>query len=340
MKRVLTKQWITLLAVTLFAQDVTFKSETKLVIVNLAVKDKSGRPITDLKKEDIDLLEDGVPQDIRVFELQRLSGEPLTPLSFASTMPRTIEEKGAAPVGKAVVAPTPNNPIRYQDRRLLCLFFDMTSMQPLNNWCAQEAAIKFLQSQMTTSDLVEIMTYTTALKVVQEWTDDRETLITTLNKLTLGEGSDLADLAATAGDENDDSGSFTADETEFNIFNTDRKLTALEDAARKLSIFPEKKALVYFSSGIGKTGVENQSQIKADRKRRRARQRFVFIPLTREAWWPRRPVATHPRLPRAAPASSAGPSSRASATALTTRRRRWSRSRPIRAGRRCSIPTI
>jgi hypothetical protein len=30
-----------------------------------------------------------------------------------------------------------------------------------------------------------------------------------------------------------------------------------------LGVFPEKKALVYFSSGIGKTGVENQSQIKA-----------------------------------------------------------------------------
>jgi len=55
----------------------------------------------------------------------------------------------------------------------------------------------------------------------------------------------------------------TADDTEFNIFNTDRKLSALQDAATKLSVFPEKKALVYFSSGIQKTGVENESQIKA-----------------------------------------------------------------------------
>jgi VWFA-related protein len=116
---------------------------------------------------------------------------------------------------------------------------------------------------MTSSDLVEIMTYTTSIKVVQEWTDNRDLLISMLKKLTVGEGSDLADMASTSADEGDDSGSFAADETEFNIFNTDRKLTALEDAARKLSIFPEKKAMVYFSSGIGKTGVENQSQIKA-----------------------------------------------------------------------------
>ncbi len=253
---------ILFIVATLFAQDVTFTTETKLVIVDLTVKDKSGRPITTLKKEDIDVFEDGVRQDVRIFELQRLSGEPLAPLSFASREPKTIEEK-AAPKPPVAVAPAVNNAIRYQDRRLLCLFFDMTSMQPPEQVRAQDAAVKFLQTQMTSSDLVEIMTYTTAIKVVQDWTDDRDSLISTIKKLTVGEGADLADLAATTADEGDDSGSFTADETEFNIFNTDRKLSALEDAARKLSLFPEKKALVYFSSGIGKTGVENQSQIKA-----------------------------------------------------------------------------
>ena len=251
-----------LVAIALLAQDVTFKSETKLVIVDLSVRDKSGRPITNLKKEDIEVLEDGVRQDIRVFELQKLDGEPLTPMSFASTTPRTIEEKAAAPA-KAPVTPSVNQPIRFQDRRLLCLLFDFTSMQPPEQLRAQEAAIKFLETQMTSSDLVEIMTFNAKIKVVEEWTDDRERLITALKKFSLGEGADLAGLADTTADEGDDSGSFAADETEFNIFNTDRKLSALEDAAKKLSIFPEKKALIYFSSGIGKTGVENQSQIKA-----------------------------------------------------------------------------
>ncbi|HET9319892.1 MAG TPA: VWA domain-containing protein, partial [Bryobacteraceae bacterium] len=50
---------------------------------------------------------------------------------------------------------------------------------------------------------------------------------------------------------------------EFNIFNTDRKLAALEDAARRLGQYPEKKALVYVSSGVEKTGVDNQSQLRA-----------------------------------------------------------------------------
>src|SRR5207253_7996027 len=31
----------------------------------------------------------------------------------------------------------------------------------------------------------------------------------------------------------------------------------------KLAIYPEKKALVYFSSGISRTGVDNESQVRA-----------------------------------------------------------------------------
>jgi VWFA-related protein len=96
-----------------------------------------------------------------------------------------------------------------------------------------------------------------------DFTDDRESLIATLKRMATGEGSDLAGLASTGAEEGDDSGSFAADDTEFNIFNTDRKLTALEDAARKLAAYPEKKALIYFSSGVEKTGIENQSQLKA-----------------------------------------------------------------------------
>jgi VWFA-related protein len=263
------KRLLPLLAMSLLGQDVIFKSETRLVIVDLSIKDKSGRPITTLKQGDIEVLEDGVRQEVKVFQLQSLSSDPLAPVSFAANETKTIEEKAApapvapAPVAKTTVAPAANSVIRYQDKRLLCLFFDMTTMQPPEQLRAQEAAIKFLEGQMTSSDLVEIMTYATGIKVVQEWTDNRDTLITALKKLTLGEGADLADLAATTADENDDSGSFVADETEFNIFNTDRKLSALQDAAMKLSVFPEKKALIYFSSGIPKTGVENESQIKA-----------------------------------------------------------------------------
>jgi VWFA-related protein len=252
-----------LASVVVMSLSAQFSAETRLVIVNLSAKDKSGRPIMTLKKEDVEVFEDNVKQDIKVFELQKLDGEALPALSEAPPpQSRTIEEKVKVQP-KAYVEPAKNSVIKYQDRRLLCLLFDMTSMQPPEQLRAQEAAIKFLETQMTSNDLVEIMTFNSNIKIIEEFTADRERLITTLKKLTVGAGSDFADLASTSADEGDDSGSFAADDTEFNIFNTDRKLSALEDASKKLGAFPEKKALIYFSSGVGKTGVENQSQIKA-----------------------------------------------------------------------------
>lgn len=249
-----------IVAMSLSAQ---FTAETRLVIVNLSAKDKSGRPIMTLKKEDVEVFEDNVKQEIKVFELQKLDGEALPPIADTPPKSQTIEEKVKVSPAKAYVEPAKNSVIKYQDRRLLCLLFDMTSMQPPEQLRAQEAAIKFLETQMTSNDLVEIMTFNSNIKIIEEFTADRERLIGTLKKLTVGAGSDFADMASTSADEGDDSGSFAADDTEFNIFNTDRKLSALEDASKKLGAFPEKKALIYFSSGVGKTGVENQSQIKA-----------------------------------------------------------------------------
>ena len=254
-----------LIAAALLGQDTTFRAETKLVIVNVAVKDKNGNPVMNLAKDDFRIFEDNVPQTISVFDLQKLNSEPLAPISF-SQRPQTLEQRSnpAQPaMGASVNTPAVRDPKRFQDRRLLALFFDLTSMQPEEQVRSQRAAVKFLQTQVTSADLVAIMTFSTKFRVVQDFTDDRETLLSTLQKMSLGETSDLSGLAATAGDENDDSGSFTADDTEFNIFNTDRKLIALEDAARKLAAYPQKKALIYFSGGVNKTGVDNQSQLKA-----------------------------------------------------------------------------
>ena len=76
--------------------------------------------------------------------------------------------------------------------------------------------------------------------------------------------SELAGLADTGDDNGEDTGAaFVADETEFNIFNTDQKLAAIEKASRMLAALPEKKALIYFSAGVSKTGVDNQAQLEA-----------------------------------------------------------------------------
>jgi VWFA-related protein len=248
----------------LFAQqpgpNVTFKATSNLVIVDVIVRDKSGKPIENLGKQDFTLLEDGKPQPISVFELQRLSSEPAPAVPAPVQAPSEKKVKVAA----AISSSAPGQ-VRYQNKRLMILFFDFSSMQPPEQIRAQEAALKFLDQQMTASDLVSIMTFSSRLRVEQDFTGDRDKLTEIIRGFRIGEMSELA-LEADTADENsgqDTGAAFIADETEFNIFNTDRKLSALESATKMLSSLPEKKALVYFSSGVGKTGVENQSQLRS-----------------------------------------------------------------------------
>ena len=184
-----------LVASFLLAQDATFIVDTKLVVINVAVKDKSGRPIANLKQEDFQVLEDGVPQKISVFDRQELNSEPLAPVSFTQR-PQTLEERAPPPPpGSSVNTQAPRDPKRYQDRRLIGLFFDMTSMQPLEQARAQEAAIKWIQTQMTAADMAGVMTFGSKFRMVQEFTDDRDLLIQTLRGLTLGDSSDLQGMA-------------------------------------------------------------------------------------------------------------------------------------------------
>jgi VWFA-related protein len=135
-------------------------------------------------------------------------------------------------------------------------------MQPPEQIRAREAAQEFVRKNMTASDLVMIATFSTRIKVEQEFTADRESLLATLDKFLPGDDAGLATEGNTEEDTAEDS-VFAADESEFNLFNTDRKLAALEDMARSLQALPEKKALIYFSSGVSRTGVENESQLRA-----------------------------------------------------------------------------
>jgi len=244
-------------------QQVKFTASSNLVVVNVAVEDRSGKPIEGLKKESFTVLEDGKPQAVSIFEFQNLTFEPL-PLAPPPLDRALFEAPERVPDEPAIHPPEPGK-VKYQDRRLLTFFFDFTSMPPADQVRAQQAALKFLSDQMSAADLVSIMTFTSRLKVEQDFTDDREALGEIIRSFRIGEMSELAEEGATGEEdlEDDTNTLFIADETEFNIFNTDRKLSALESAVRSLAVLPEKKALVYFSSGVGKTGVENQSQLRA-----------------------------------------------------------------------------
>ena len=245
-----------LLLFTAFGQQATFKSSTRLVVLNVFAKDKGGKDLTTLTKDNFTVLEDGKPQTISIFELQRLDTTEPAPTAVA------VVEKPTEAKAKQITTKA-NGQIQYRDRRLLVFFFDMSSMPPQDQIRANKAALKFIDTQMKPADMVALMTFSTKLEVKQDFTDNREELRAAIKALRVGEGSDLGDASTGSDDEADNGAAFQADESEFNIFNTDRKLSALEAAAKMLSNMPEKKALIYFSSGVSKTGMENQSQLES-----------------------------------------------------------------------------
>jgi VWFA-related protein len=240
--------------------DPIFKSGINLVVVDVTVLDKAGKEISNLKKEDFVVSEDGKPQALSVFEFQKLA--PTDVPATAAAPPPTIarEEKNAGKQQQIIATP---GKIQYQDRRLMVMLFDFSDMAVQEQIRTRNSALEFISKKMSPSDLVAVMTNTSQLNVVQDFTADKDLLTQTINKFQIGVGSDLATDGGDGTTGDDDGSAFQADETEFNIFNTDRKLASLESAAKMLSALPEKKALLYFSSGISKQGVENQSQLRS-----------------------------------------------------------------------------
>src|ERR1035441_10064796 len=237
----------------------TFKANANLVIVNVSATDKAGLPVEGLKAEDFTVLEDGKPQKVSVFEYQRISSKP-EPLKEL-----TLDDQFQLPEApKTTITSATPGKIQYHDKRLMVFFFDFSSMQVPDQLRAQDGALDYLKTHITKDDVVAVLFYASTIQVLSDFTSDRDVLTRVIKGLPIGEASELAALADT-GDENgeDTQAAFVADETEFNIFSTDQKLAAIEQAAKMLASFPEKKALVYFSGGVTRSGLDNEAQLQA-----------------------------------------------------------------------------
>jgi len=244
----------------------SFTASTTEVVEDVILKDKSGKPIDGLTAKDFIITEDGKPQTVKFCQFQTLEEEiSAAPVAEGPAVKEETIAKPAEPAVKSVtanqIAPEKPGDLKYKDRRLMVMFFDMTSMPIQDQMRAQTAAQKFLKTQMTKSDLMAVMTFSSDVKVVEDFTDDRDKLAKDIKGLTIGEGQGFD--STTSDDSTSDTGAaFSADDTEFNIFNTDRQLSALEQAVKMLGSLSEKKALVYFASGITKSA-DNQAQLQA-----------------------------------------------------------------------------
>ncbi|MFI5176363.1 MAG: VWA domain-containing protein, partial [Terriglobia bacterium] len=251
-----------------------FKVYSDLVLVDVVVTDKKGNPIRNLAKKDFHVFEDGVEQSIEVFRFEDVTQfeaerakEPSPPLPAPTAAPP------AQPVQKTLATQKAEE-ARYSNRRLIVMMFDLTSLDVPDAIFARKSAEEFIHTRIAPADLMAVVVMSATLRVVQDFTNDQSLLLAALNKVKLGQSSELVaqgatdttsgDITGTAENTNEDtSDAYSLDETQFNIFNTDRKLMAIESVAKMLKDLPEKKSLIHFSSGLQTTGIENQSQLVA-----------------------------------------------------------------------------
>jgi VWFA-related protein len=232
---------------------------SQLVVETVEVRDKKGKFIDGLTAKDFKVTEDGAPQTVRICERQHLSASKPLPALKREDENVTLYKH----LARTQLAAERTDASQYKDHRLLAFYFDMSAMGPMDQMRALGAAEKFIRAQMSATDLVSILRFNGgAVDVLQEFTADRNRLLSILETLIVGEGQGN-DVTAEDSSKVDTGAAFGQDDSEFNIFTTDRQLSALQTTAKMLARMSEKKSLLYFASGLHLNGVDNMAQLHA-----------------------------------------------------------------------------
>jgi VWFA-related protein len=255
------------------SQTPVFRSGTNLVLVDVVVRDRNGAVVRGLTADDFQLLEDGQPQQIQSFAFEEI-GTQARPMTTAGLLSSAGNSSGpvrilesAASNAQPSVAPLDTTDLA--GHRLLVIVFDTSSMQPEDVQLAIDAANTWVANHMTDADLVALATVGSNLNVLTDFTTDKEAVQTALRKLSAADGiaPDALDASTAATDDasttaTDDSTATDPGMQELDTFNNDVRLRALTTLAEMLTPLQQKKAILYFSSGMARNGTDNQVELR------------------------------------------------------------------------------
>ena len=265
------------------AQDPTqpkkvFRSGLNLVSVDVIVRDKSGAVVKGLTASDFEVREDGKVQDISSFSFEEITNKTVATVESAGLL-AGVEEKvavdekrtGASAPPAPPAAPDAAGPMTSDmlaGRRLITLVFDVSSMQPEDVQRAVDSARKYVDEKMTSADLIAVTTVGSTLSVLTDFTADRTKVSNALGTLAFTDGTATEAPAATTAATDEaaaaatDDASTTTDTAELDMFNNDVRLRALKTLAEALSSIEQKKAILYFSAGMQRSGQDNQVELR------------------------------------------------------------------------------
>lgn len=249
-----------------------FRANLAMVSVDVIVRDRAGKIVRGLTEKDFELVEDGRPQEVRTFTFAEIKEGPSTVVSvdlLAGLEEKVLAATSGAAVPVAAAAPVPMRSEDLAGRRLMILLFDTSSMEPEDVQRSVDSAREYVATQMSASDLVAVATVSTMLNVLTDFTADRVKVSAALNELSYSEGTETpppsAQTAAT-----DEELAAAAEETaadaeaaELEMFNNDQRLRALRTLAESLQPIEQKKAIIYFSTGMERSGQDNQVELRS-----------------------------------------------------------------------------
>ena len=252
-------------AETLHISNGVLRAQSQIVRIDVEVTDSKGRPVLGLRPDQFTITDNGKIEKISAFSYADI--ERMETAGPENTEPMVVPLDNAGPNVRPAEQEAISNEIH--NRRMIVLFFDQSTMATDDLLRAHAAADKFVKQQMTPADLVAVVTFGTRLSILMNFTNDRAALDKAIAAIVPGAPSQLANPLS-AGAQNgeydvqqDTGAAYTADETEFNVFNTDQKLEAIENLTEVLAGIPGRKALVEFTGGITQTGEENRAELRA-----------------------------------------------------------------------------
>jgi VWFA-related protein len=279
----------------------TFKSNLDLVLVDVIVRDKNNNIVKGLTQNDFEVQEDGKTQEIRTFTFQEISQKtgPVLQATMLSSMagdkssgiavsvaapkagtkPEATAPGAAAPAaaaaeeGKKIDADvTPLNSDVVAGHRVIILLFDTSSMAPEDIQKASESAVNWVKDKMTTSDLVAVASIGSTLQILSDFKNDKDRILSVVNQFLTSDGALTAadvDSSTMSTDETNANGSVdntsTVDQSaqELDSFNNDVRLRGIKTLCDNMMAIQQKKAILYFSSGMQRNGSDNQIELRA-----------------------------------------------------------------------------
>jgi VWFA-related protein len=140
--------------------DITIRTNTRMVVVDVVVRDKKGQPVTGLKAEDFTVEENGKKQKIATFTPPGANqGTPQTPPpGILSNQPENVIPAGA----------------------LTVLLLDATNSSFSNQAYARSQMLKYVLEQSQSGHVMAVAALTDRLHLLQGFTSDPQVLLTAI----------------------------------------------------------------------------------------------------------------------------------------------------------------